>query len=848
MAGLLIMNNDPTYWSAVEAIFEEVADLDPASRAETLAVRCGNRQDLRAEIESLLAADARAEGFIDPPPAITEETLPHPPPGIGSVIGPFRLVAKIGAGGMGTIYLAERTDGGFAQRVAVKVIGIPVSDASSARRFRAERQILASLRHPHIVSLLDGGVTADGHAYLVMEYVDGVPIAMYCAQRVLSLTERLRLFQTVCAAVHYAHRHSVVHRDLKPANILVTTEGAPKVLDFGVARMLDGSLPSDGTATSIRPGPLTPNYASPEQLRGVALTTSSDVYALGVLLYELVAGVRPYETEGKSLDEVVRIVVDADPQKPSSRTDVLERPLPYDRRRALKGDVDAIVLRAIAKQPEDRYGSAEELSEDVGRFIDGAPVIAREPSLGYMVRKLARRHKAVFVSGGVSLVLIVGALLAALWQAEIAALERQRAEARFSEVRQLANALIFEIHDAVAPLAGSTPVRRTIVERALGYLERLASEAQGDTTLQLDLSRAYVRVGKVQGLPGTPNLGDREGAIQSFRKAQALVEPLVHSPNPLPEIVEQYVEATRRLGGTLASRVETQQEADRETRKALAVAEEFYRSRPTDIKARNLLASSSFEVAFASARADRLSDWQRTATLYNGLLADYPDNPENQRNAALVDKYLGAQYYLRGDYAPALRHYQRALDLDESRLARKPSDRDTQLDVAIDLSNVAGMLEKQGNPESVSLYERSLSIREALADSDPKDVSARSKVAFIHKELAKLFFKRGELPRALEHGRRAISLYESVEDDRMNRYSLADAVGIVGVIRDTTGGRAEACAAYKRSFTLIDGFPVEDWGKTGVDLRHDAAERAAGCGHTLAAEWLARAGRTTRRP
>ena len=336
---------------------------------------------------------------------------PNPPPGIGSTIGPFQLVANIGAGGMGTIYLAERADGGFAQRVAVKIIATPVSHAGAARRFRAERQILASLRHPHIVSLMDGGVTPDGHAYLVMEYVDGVPIATYCAEHALSLTDRLQLFRNVCAAVHYAHRHSVVHRDLKPANILVTSDGAPKVLDFGVAKMLDESLPGGGTATSIGTVPLTPNYASPEQLRGVTLTTSSDVYALGVLLYELTAGVRPYETDGKSLDEMLRIVIDAEHRRPSSRTDSLEKPLPYDRRRALKGDIDAIVLRAMAKQPEDRYGSAEELSEDVGRFIAGAPVIAREPSFGYVMRKLAGRHKAAFVSAGVSLVLIVGALI-----------------------------------------------------------------------------------------------------------------------------------------------------------------------------------------------------------------------------------------------------------------------------------------------------------------------------------------------------------------------------------------------------------------------------------------------------
>jgi non-specific serine/threonine protein kinase/serine/threonine-protein kinase len=639
----------------------------------------------------------------------------------------------------------------------------------------------------------------------------------------------------------------VVHRDLKPANILVASDGTPKVLDFGVAKMLEGPHPGGGTATSIGPGPLTPNYASPEQLRGVALTTSSDVYALGVLLYELVTGVRPYETEGKSLDEVVRIVVDADPPRPSSRTLVLEKPLPYDPRRALSGDVDAIVLRAIAKRPEDRYGSAEELSEDVGRFMDGAPVTAREPSLGYVVRKLARRHKAVFVSAGVSLVLIVAALLVAISQARVATLERHRAEARFGEVRQLANALIFEIHDAVAPLAGSTPVRRTIVEKALGYLERLASEAHGDIALRLDLSRAYVRIGRVQGLPGTPNLGDREGAVQSFRKAQALVEPLVHGSNPLPEVVEQYVEATRRLSGTLDPTAEGREEAHREARKALAVAEEFHRSRPADIRARNLVASASFTVATWSPVSTQLSDWHRAAALYNALLADFPDDPENQRNAALVDKYLGAQYHVRGDRVQALHHYRRALDLDESRLARKPSDRSTQLDVAIDLSNVASSLPGQGNPEAVALYERSLTIRQALADSDPKDVFARSRVAFIHTELAQLFFLRGELPRALEHGRRAVGIYESVGDDLLNRYSLAGALRTIGAIKEATAGRAEACVAYTRSFTLFEGLSLEMWGKSGFDLRRDVAARAARCGDKAAAEWLAGEGQTTSR-
>ena len=839
------MNRDRTYWSEVETIFEALADLDQVSRAAALDARCGNRQDLRAEIQLLLDADACAGGFIDPTVTHTDEAVPTPPPGIGSTIGPFQLVTNVGSGGMGTIYLAERADGGFAQRVAVKIITTPVSQAGAARRFRAERQILASLRHPHIVSLMDGGVTSDGHAYLVMEYVDGVPISTYCAERALLLADRLRLFRNVCAAVHYAHRHGVVHRDLKPANILVTPDGAPKVLDFGVAKMLDKSMPGGATATNIGIGPMTPNYASPEQLRGVTLTTSSDVYALGVLLYELAAGVRPYETDGKSLDEVLRVVLDATPPRPSSRTDRLASPLPYDRRRSLKGDLDAIVLRAMAKQPEDRYGSADELSEDVGRIIAGAPVLAREPSFAYVMRKLAARHKSASVSVAVSLLLIVGALVVAIWQAQVATAERQRAERRFSEVRQLANALIFEIHDAVAPLAGSTPVRRTIVEQALGYLERLAGEAQGNAALQIELARAYIRIGRVQGLPGTANLGDREGAIHSFRNAQTLIEPLVRSSNPALESVEVYVEATRRLSEVLLPNAEQRDEAGREAQMALAVASAFHRQRPDDVKARNLLASSSFTAAMAAPSSAQISAWQATGGLYNALLADDADNPENQRNAALVDKYLGTQYQLRGDLTQALQHYQRALALDEKRLAQAPSVRGTQLDVAISLGNVAGIRWAQKSPETVSLYERSLTIRQALADSDPQDVFARSRLAFAHEQLARLLLQQGILSRALEHARRAIHLYESVKGNRVSDFEVGQALLTVGAIQHELGKTAEACAAYERSFAHFKEVPIEDLAARGIRSITDVASRAARCGTKAAQEWLAREGRAT---
>ena len=297
----------------------------------------------------------------------------------------------------------------------------------------------------------------------------------------------------------------MVHRDLKPANILIGSNGVLKVLDFGVAKLLED--PSHGAAATrgILPGPLTPNYASPEQLRGLPVTTASDVYALGILLYELVTGVKPYETKGLTLDKVLEIVVHTEPARPSS----------VPSHRHLRGDIDAIVLKAISKEAANRYDSAGELGSDVARFQAGEPVLARGPSTGYVLRRLAARNKAVVGVSTLALLAILTASGVAVWQRQIARREQARAEQRFRETRQLANALIFKIHDAVAPLAGSTPVRRTIVDEALLYLERLEREAGADdVTLRLELAAVYRQIGGILGDPQRANLGDREGAIR----------------------------------------------------------------------------------------------------------------------------------------------------------------------------------------------------------------------------------------------------------------------------------------------------------------------------------------------
>jgi len=826
---------DKAYWTEVATIFDAVVDLDDAERAAVLDDRCAHRSAMRADIEQLLMRDALEETLVtDAMRALDAEPRA---PAVGSTIGPYQLMEVIGAGGMGTVYRAQRSDEDFSHQVAVKIIASPVSQIDTARRFKAERQILASLRHPHIVTLLDGGVTDASHAYLIMEYVDGVSITRYCRDHQLSLPNRLQLFRLVCSAVHYAHRHSVVHRDLKPANILVTAEGVAKVLDFGVAKLLDQPLPPGGTSTGLATGPLTPNYASPEQLRGLPVTSSSDVYALGVLLYELLSDRRPYETEGKPLDEIMRLVVDTDPPRPSARPS--ESTLPYPALR-LKGDLDAIVLKAMAKDPDLRYGSAEELSEDIKRFLTGVPVIAQEPSFAYLGRKLALRHKAVFITSAISLLLVVGALVFALWQAGVATAEKRRAEARFAELRQLANALIFEIHDAVAPLPGSTAVRRTIIARALGYLERLAKDADQDVALRLELARAYIQIGKVQGIPGAANLGDREGAISSFRTAQALIEPLTKVDRPSADVVDGFVEATRRLSETLTEMVGHRDEAIREAEKAVAIADGYYRLLPADVKARNLLASSSFTAAIAVGYPHWLAHWQRVSLLYDALLAEHPDDPQNLRNVALVEKYLGTHYDMTRDLPQALIHYTRARTIDEKRVSLAPSDRGAMGDVAVDLSNEASARWKGRDMSAGELFEASLALRMRLAADDPKDEHAAARVAFVHGRLANFYEDAGEPARALEHAHAAMAFYHSRQLTLSYATDAAYTLATVARVEEGRGDHAAGCAAYKQSFEAFSRLPSAELESVnaGVDQMIEVARQAAACGVRAARDWL----------
>jgi tetratricopeptide (TPR) repeat protein len=470
------------FWPRVRQLFQDAAALEGEARAAHLAA-CDDPR-VRSEVESLLAADD--ETFLER--SLWEMVGQNRRDALaGASIGAYRIVRSLGEGGMGSVFLAVRDGADFEQRVAIKLVRGGAAAESLVRRFVQERQILAALEHPHIARLIDGGTTRDGLPYLVMEYIDGVPIDRYCSEQRPSTRARLELFLRLCDAVQYAHRNLVIHRDLKPANVLITGDGTPKLLDFGIAKLTSPTA-SDATMTRM----MTPDYASPEQLRGDPVSTATDVYSLGVLLYEMLTGHRPFDGCTRTPE--------AEPSRPSSHT------------RSLRGDLDNILLKAVAPDPARRYASVEQFAEDLRRYLGGHSVAARRESFAYVASKFVRRNKLAVAAAAIAFVAIVAALF-------ITYRQKQIAERRFDEVRALARAVVFDIHDAIAPLPGSTRARELIVRRALVYLDHLATESSDNTPLAMELARAYLKIGDVQGRPYQPNLGDTAGARESYAKA-----------------------------------------------------------------------------------------------------------------------------------------------------------------------------------------------------------------------------------------------------------------------------------------------------------------------------------------
>ena len=765
-------------------LFDQAVAL-PAEERDTFLSRHCPDEALRARVQALLRAHDTAGDFFlaRSAPELATAAIGR----AGRRLGAYKIVREIGHGGMGAVYLATRADDEFQKEVAIKIVAAPLGDDDLVRRFRRERQILAELDHPLIARLLDGGTTDEGLPYLVMEFVDGVRIDEYCRVKALDARDRLRLFLDVCAAVEYAHAHLVVHRDLKPQNILVTPDGRPKLLDFGVATFAaggGGTAPATQTALHA----MTPDYASPEQLRGERITTASDVYSLGVVLYELLAGTRPHDLSGRPPDEVYRTVTDTMPMRPSAAAARRgDRPLA----RRLEGDLDAIVLTALRKDPERRYASVSLLADDVRRHLVGRPVTARGEALSYRAYTFVQRHRLTVAAAVVLLITLLAGIVSTTRQARIAdeqrrEAERQRAlaERRFADVRQLATAFLFEFHDAIANLSGSTQARHLVVAKALEYLDRLAVEAAGDATLQKELAAAYDKVGDVQGNPSTANLGDPSAALESYRKAEAIRRRVVADD---PENLDARLElstSVAKIADALVGRGAVK-EAIGLYREALEVREAALTAqRPTSGAAHRAVVETTGRLCttlLATGDADgALANCRRNQAVADAQLAAEPGDAIMRGHRATSSIALGNALRLSRQSAEAETTFADAIARHMELLAANPANAEVRRRLAIAYGYLANVhLDLKRPPDAVRSFELAIGELGQLYAADPSNARTAPELAYMLNQRARVLMSIDRRVEARQDAARAIRMARAAAErpgaggDALNEYAWA---------------------------------------------------------------------------
>jgi eukaryotic-like serine/threonine-protein kinase len=800
----------PESWQRIKRIFDEAVELAPSEQGAFLDAACGSDSSLRREVELMLAAD----------PADDLEESPFSPFGRGEEasfrgrrVGRYRILEEVGRGGMGAVFAAVRDDGEFEQQVALKVIKSGLSTSTIVRRFRHERQILASLEHPNIARLLDGGMSDDGLPFYVMEFIEGEPIDEYCRARSLGVEERLELFRQVCAAVSYAHRRLIVHRDLKPSNILVTGEGQAKLLDFGIAKVVSqGESGAQGTATQL--GLMTPDYASPEQFRGEPVTTSTDIYSLGVVLYELLTDALPYDLTGLRLDQMLKLVCETEPPRPSqaiadgglrsadlkttpltSDTNDHGRPVPETNPQSsilnpqsLRGDLDNIVLKALRKEPERRYESVEQFAEDIRRHLVQLPVSARPDTFAYRASKFVRRNRVGVVAASLIFVALIAGILGTAYQARVAGRERERAEKRFEQVRKLANNVVFKYHDAIASLPGATATREMLVKDATEYLDNLSQDAQDNPALAQELALAYLKIGNVQGEAYQANVGDTVGALESYRKSLAILERLAAEQPGRVEYLRDLHAAEQALATHLV-RLQHWREAEEMGERQLQLARRLIALAPGNRENRNLLAFSYHTrgmVAEFSGGDEECIRWFRLS-LEEAERAAAEDSADEAARRVLASalQRLGTRLEYRAEtlretgeptaaymplYVEAEAVHRRSYHVCEGLRRDFPQKAVYVRFVAASSLNLGTALARTGKgQEGIPLISQALETLRAISEGDPKNHEAKRDVAETWQYMAFAREAMGQADEALEADRHSLKILEEITaDDHAN--------------------------------------------------------------------------------
>ncbi len=803
---------EPAAWERLCEVVADALERAPVERAAHVERALADDAQLAAEALRLLAHEARAER-LEPLPAATRSIGPS----AGQRIGPWTIEAPLGRGGMGSVYRVRREADGLRAALKLLHVGLALSPAG-VRRFESERRLLARLDHPGIARSIDGGLTEEELPYLVLEYVEGRALDRYVREEALDVRARVRLFRSVCAAVAYAHQHLIVHRDLKPANVLVDAEGRARLLDFGIAKLLDRDEDGDDL-TRAGERPMTPRYASPEQVRGEPLTTASDVYSLGVVLYELLAGVSPY-AQADTGAELERAVRDATPSAPSTalgrasegRAGVDLRRL----RRQVAGDLDRIVLRALAKEPGRRYASAAELDDDLGRWLDRLPVRARPDGAFYRLGRFASRNRALVAAVATLVVSLSVGFVVAAREARLAraaehreADARDRSERHFDQARALIDDLVFGVHDRIERLTGATPARRYVLERAHEHLAALGAEPDLRERLGEELAATWMRLAEVQGARTVGSEGDVEGALESTWQARELLAvALERAPADLGRI-DALCDAERQLGdlarqsGRPDEALESYGRVEELAARGLALDGThagLHRQRALAAGQRGLVL---LEQSRAEAAVEQLE-------LARSLLSEREPLPELERDLTLVELRLARGLAEGGAYERSLELRRTACERARRLAAADPLDAQLALDaVAAGVAVAEGLRHLSRLAEAEAELDLAVEELRGMLASDPTNQLPRRHLIEALEAQGAIALELGVADRALERFGQAVELAEArLASSRGDASALTELARLGTVLGDTlwaAGERDEAAFHFERALErLVD--------------------------------------------
>ncbi|MEM7351920.1 MAG: serine/threonine-protein kinase, partial [Acidobacteriota bacterium] len=798
-------------WRRLEELFHAALELESAARAAFIERECADSPELREELERLLTSaedDTTLDGVVAGAAAATSASLD--PLQAGEALGSYRLLEVLGRGGLSTVYLAERADDQYLAQAALKIVSHGMDSKDLQDRLRQERQILASLDHPNIARLLDGGTTRDGQPFFVMEYIEGQDLESYCDSHQLSVEQRLRIFRQVCDAVNYAHRNLIVHRDIKPGNILVTDKGVPKLLDFGIAKILDpepGLQLAETTLTGRRL--LTPQFASPEQMRGEALTTATDVYSLGVVLYRLLTGRHPYVLTRLRPSEVERMICETEAERPSSGA---MRPLADDEtwvrealtgleeiaqrrdttpqrlKRQLEGDLDTIVLKALRKEPERRYSTPDQLSEDLRCYLEGLPVTARADSAWYRSRKFMRRHRMAAAT-----VVMMAAVVASLVGFYTLRLAQERDKARVEAGKaQQAYDVLRDVFDVSNPSRskGETVTARELLDRGA---ERMSQELTGQPEVRASMLEVIGGVYRQLGLSSRAETLLQESLEIRRDHFDAASPEVAASLNQLAEVLyelKSYDRAEAMFREALAIRTATVGEED-----------------PDTLVSQNNLAAMLF------ARGD----FEGSEEIFRQVLATRRrSSSATESEVATSLNNLALVLDTRGDLQAAEPLYRESLEIKRRIFGS------LDLDVASGLNNLAGMLEAGGDDAAAApLYQEALEIyRQLVGDAYPD-------VTHSLQSLAEIALRQGDSSEAERLFTEALTSWQQASPD--NPGWKAKLLGPLGELRVRDGRATAAEPLLRESLTLFtEAYPADDWQIGQAEVRLGACLLALG--------------------